>query len=98
MQHPTAGEGGLGRGVFLSMRILLQHRQTKRYLAPGGDWSESTEAALEFADLAKARDYGATHGGSNLRVVALAGRTSPGLTSRLARATPFAPTFPLPRL
>lgn len=64
------------------MRILLQDCETRRYLAPGGAWNESVEAALEFEDLAKARDYGTAHGLSAVRVVALAGRGGAGAGPR----------------
>jgi len=58
------------------MKILLQNRETSRYLAQGGRWSENMETALSFTDLAQARQYGARHGLPGLRIVALAGGES----------------------
>jgi hypothetical protein len=55
------------------MKILLQNRETRRYVAKGDNWSENTDAALVFPDLAHARQHGSHCGLSGLRIVALLG-------------------------
>jgi hypothetical protein len=64
------------------MKILLQNRKTRRYVANGGNWSENAEAALVFPDIEQARRHGTNCGLSGLRIVALVGRERGEITMK----------------
>ena len=68
------------------MKILLQDGKTRRYLAQGGDWSDTLDSALIFGDLAGARRYGTQHGLSNTRIVALMGKPAASFRPSPVRA------------
>jgi hypothetical protein len=73
------------------VRVLLKNTESKRYLGPGGTWTDKPEAALAFLDEIRAKDHSIYNRLANTQVVVL-GRpgaaTTPATKTVIVKNTP----------
>jgi hypothetical protein len=62
-----------------SIRVILKHKETKRYLGRGGKWTDKPELAVAFLDRIRASDYRIYHRLFETEVVELGSNVGPNL-------------------